>query len=205
MPALILSGGEPLLRPDLFEIAARARELGLFLALSTNGTLIDAAAARRIAARFDYVGVSLDGRPPTHDLFRRSAGAFERSLAALRRLRDAAAKVGKLEFAPTDAVEIIPKGHLLLRCKCGKEYAVQSSYSGMMRPCPKCGMDEVAFVWCRGKKRVGHYGPLDSAYVRYGLCLGGEHLHRHCHGCGYEWLEACVDTAPADNEQGVVA
>jgi heme d1 biosynthesis radical SAM protein NirJ len=94
VPALILSGGEPLLRADLFALARRARDLGLYVALSTNGTLVDATNALRIAQGFDYVGISLDGRPATHDRFRRSAGAFERSLDALRRLRDAGAKVG---------------------------------------------------------------------------------------------------------------
>ena len=54
VPALILSGGEPLLRPDLFDIAARAKHLGFYLGLSTNGTLIDQPLARRIAsAGFD--------------------------------------------------------------------------------------------------------------------------------------------------------
>ena len=43
VPVLILSGGEPLLRPDLFDIAARARALGFYVGLSSNGTLIDAA------------------------------------------------------------------------------------------------------------------------------------------------------------------
>src|SRR5512134_2876403 len=41
VPALILSGGEPLLRPDIFEISRRAKAMGFFVALSTNGTLID--------------------------------------------------------------------------------------------------------------------------------------------------------------------
>src|SRR5574339_141413 len=48
VPALILSGGEPLLRPDIFEIAARAKSLGFYLALSTNGTLIDKPMALRV-------------------------------------------------------------------------------------------------------------------------------------------------------------
>ena len=93
--ALILSGGEPLLRRDLFEIAARGKALGFYLGLSTNGTLIDAPLARRIAdAGFDYVGISLDGLQATHDRFRRKAGAFDASLAALRRCRDLGVKVG---------------------------------------------------------------------------------------------------------------
>lgn len=95
VPALILSGGEPLLRPDLFEIAARSKALGFHTALSTNGTLIDRPMAGRIAAAgFDYVGISLDGLGDTHDRFRKMKGAFERSLAALRMLRDLGVKVG---------------------------------------------------------------------------------------------------------------
>ena len=93
--ALILSGGEPLLRRDLFDIAARGQALGFYLGLSTNGTLIDAPLARRIAdAGFGYVGISLDGLRGTHDRFRRKAGAFAASLEALRRCRDLGVKVG---------------------------------------------------------------------------------------------------------------
>jgi heme d1 biosynthesis radical SAM protein NirJ len=95
VPVLILSGGEPLLRPDLFEIAARSRAMGFYTGLSTNGTLIDAALADRIAgAGFDYVGISLDGLRATHDRFRRKEGAFDASLAALRLCRDRGIKVG---------------------------------------------------------------------------------------------------------------
>jgi Fe-coproporphyrin III synthase len=95
VPALILSGGEPLLRKDIFEIAARAKALGFYTALSTNGTLIDAPLARRIGdTGFDYVGISLDGIEATHDRFRRQQGAFGRSLAALRLCRDLDIKVG---------------------------------------------------------------------------------------------------------------
>ncbi|MDH4189449.1 MAG: heme d1 biosynthesis radical SAM protein NirJ [Betaproteobacteria bacterium] len=95
VPALILSGGEPLLRKDIFDIASRAKSMGFYTALSTNGTLIDDALAARIAATgFDYVGISLDGLGATHDRFRRKEGAFEASLAGLRRCRDRDVKVG---------------------------------------------------------------------------------------------------------------
>jgi len=95
VPALILSGGEPLLRPDLYDIAAHARRLGFHLSLSSNGTLLDAAHAARLAeAGFDYVGVSVDGLAETHDRFRRVTGAFSQALAGLRAARAAGLRVG---------------------------------------------------------------------------------------------------------------
>jgi heme d1 biosynthesis radical SAM protein NirJ len=102
VPVLILSGGEPLLRPDVFDIAARAKTLGFYVGLSTNGTLIDAALAAWMATvQFDYVGISLDGRRETHDAFRRKRGAFDASIAAARACRDAGVKVG-LRFTLTE-------------------------------------------------------------------------------------------------------
>ena len=101
VPVLILSGGEPLLRPDLFEIAARAKGMRFYVGLSTNGTLIDRAMADRVAAAgFDYVGISLDGMEATHDKFRRLQGAFARSLAGVQLLVERGVKVG-LRFTMT--------------------------------------------------------------------------------------------------------
>ncbi len=95
VPVLILSGGEPLLRPDIFDIARRAKGLGFYVGLSSNGTLIDESNIRRIAETdFDYVGVSLDGIRETHDKFRRMQGAFEKSLHGIRLCRDAGLKIG---------------------------------------------------------------------------------------------------------------
>jgi len=95
VPVLILSGGEPLMRPDLFDLAHNAKALGFYVALSTNGTLIDAALIPRIReARFDYLGISLDGLEATHDRFRRRPGAFRESLQGLRLCRDAGIRVG---------------------------------------------------------------------------------------------------------------
>jgi heme d1 biosynthesis radical SAM protein NirJ len=95
VPALILSGGEPLLRPDFFDIARRSQELGFYTALSSNGTLIDEAMMEKIVPiDFGYVGVSLDGLGATHDKFRRMEGAFDKSLHAIRLCRAAGLKVG---------------------------------------------------------------------------------------------------------------
>jgi heme d1 biosynthesis radical SAM protein NirJ len=101
VPVLILSGGEPLLRPDIYAIAHRAKAMGFYVGLSTNGTLIDRGNIAAIAGvGFDYVGISLDGMEATHDRFRRKAGAFKASLDGVRLCRDAGIKVG-LRFTLT--------------------------------------------------------------------------------------------------------
>ncbi|NDP41814.1 MAG: heme d1 biosynthesis radical SAM protein NirJ [Aromatoleum sp.] len=101
VPVLILSGGEPLLHPDIFPIAHRAKAMGFYVGLSTNGTLIDAALLPKIAeVGFDYVGISLDGIEATHDRFRRKEGAFAASLAGVRLCRGVGIKVG-LRFTLT--------------------------------------------------------------------------------------------------------
>ena len=101
VPVLILSGGEPLLRPDIFDISRRAKEMGFYVGLSTNGTLIDEKMIEPIAAiGYDYVGISIDGIRETHDRFRRLDGAFEASMHGIRLCRDAGIKVG-LRFTMT--------------------------------------------------------------------------------------------------------
>lgn len=96
VPLILLSGGEPLLRPDLLEIAARARDRGVATALSTNGTLLDVAVARRlIGAGVAYAGVSLDGATAsTHDQIRGVAGAFDRAVTGIQACTDAGLRCG---------------------------------------------------------------------------------------------------------------
>src|SRR5580765_345714 len=96
VPAVLFSGGEPLVRPDLFELAAHARSRGLHVVLSTNGTLIDRAVAQKLKdLEFAYVGISLDSAIPTiHDEFRGVAGAFERTMRGFRHCVDVGQKVG---------------------------------------------------------------------------------------------------------------
>lgn len=85
VPVLILSGGEPLLRPDIFTVSKRAKSMGFYVGLSSNGALINESNIERIAeVGYDYVGISLDGIGATHDGFRGKEGAFRDSLAGLR-------------------------------------------------------------------------------------------------------------------------
>ena len=89
-PVMVLSGGEPLFRPDLFDIGAYGVETGFRMALATNGTLVDERVAAQIAdTGFSRVAISLDGaEPETHDKFRGLPGSHALALRGLRNLRD---------------------------------------------------------------------------------------------------------------------
>jgi AdoMet-dependent heme synthase len=88
-PILVLSGGEPLFRPDIFDIASHARDCGLTVALATNGTLIDEAMARKIVgAGIRRVAISIDGADEvTHDAFRKQPGSLAAAISGFRNLR----------------------------------------------------------------------------------------------------------------------
>lgn len=91
---IILSGGEPLVRKDIFVIAEKMRAFGFITYLSSNGLLIHQENISTIKRHFHYVGISIDGRPEIHDKFRLKKGAFERSIKAIELCRDAGIRVG---------------------------------------------------------------------------------------------------------------
>lgn len=94
-PVILFSGGEPLLRDELLELAERAIGRGLRAVISTNGTLIDKAIAGKLKRiGLSYVGVSLDGMRETHDRFRGVKGAFDSALKGIRACQEAGIKVG---------------------------------------------------------------------------------------------------------------
>ena len=95
VPVILFSGGEPLLREDLFELASHAAGKGVRCVLSTNGTLIDGSLAQRIqSAGFAYVGVSIDGMGRAHDKIRGQQGSFDAAIEGLRHCREAGLRTG---------------------------------------------------------------------------------------------------------------
>ena len=88
-PILVLSGGEPLYRSDIFQLARYGTDKGLRVALATNGTLVTKEVARMIVdAGVKRVSISLDGADAlTHDTFRGIPGAFEAASQGLRNLK----------------------------------------------------------------------------------------------------------------------
>ena len=117
-PVLLFSGGEPFARPDIRTLAAYAKEKGLRVTFSTNGTLIDDATADWIRnLGVAYVGISIDGTEAIHDAFRRRPGAYQLALDAIRRLRARGVKVGLRVTMTRDNVRAIPDIFNLMRAE----------------------------------------------------------------------------------------
>jgi radical SAM protein with 4Fe4S-binding SPASM domain len=100
-PVVLFSGGEPLLRDDLFELLAEAGRLKLRTVISTNGTLIDLKTAEKLAALgVSYVGISIDGSEIFHDAFRQTKGGFKAALSGIESCQKADLRTG-LRFTIT--------------------------------------------------------------------------------------------------------
>lgn len=108
-PVLLFSGGEPLVRKDVPELAEYARAKGLRAVISTNGTLITRELADRLQQiGLSYVGISIDGAEAIHDRFRCKKGAYQDAVRGIRFCRDAGLKVGLRFTIVKDNIADIP-------------------------------------------------------------------------------------------------
>ena len=114
-PVMLFSGGEPLVRKDLPQLAAYAVEKGMRAVISTNGTLITPEKARNLKEiGLSYVGISLDGMDEINDRFRGVKGAFRSALEGIKNSQDAGIKVGLRFTVNKFNVSEIPKIFRLL-------------------------------------------------------------------------------------------
>ena len=108
-PVILFSGGEPLMRKDLLDLASYATKSGVRAVISTNGTLINRDVARDLKkVGLSYVGVSLDGLRPTNDKFRGVRGSFDKALEGIRNCQKEGIKVGLRFTINKHNVEDIP-------------------------------------------------------------------------------------------------
>jgi Fe-coproporphyrin III synthase len=121
-PVVLFSGGEPLMRPDLYDLVSHTAALGMRAVISTNGTLITREVALRLKdLGLSYVGISLDGIEPTHDRFRGKKGAFAAAMAGVRRCQEVGLKVGlrftlnKANFREVPAIFDLVEAHRIPR------------------------------------------------------------------------------------------
>jgi heme d1 biosynthesis radical SAM protein NirJ len=132
VPVLILSGGEPLLHPDIFEISKKAKDMGFYVGLSTNGTLVTQNNIKDIAEiGYNYVGISLDGIGVTHDKFRRRDGAFKDALNGVNLCQDNGIKVGiRFTLTQDNFTELPQLLQLMDDKKLDKFYLSHLNYAG---------------------------------------------------------------------------
>jgi heme b synthase len=130
-PVLVLSGGEPLLRPDLFELARFGTDQGLKMALATNGSLVtDEVCSRIKASGIRIVSLSLDGATAeVHDDFRRQKGAFAGTLKAAEALRKAG-----IEFIINSSFTKRNQGDIAAVCRLAKSLGAKAWYLFMVVP-----------------------------------------------------------------------
>ncbi|WP_456450331.1 radical SAM protein [Hydrogenimonas sp.] len=98
---VIFSGGEPLIRRDIFDIAEAMRKEGIITYLSTNGLYVSEKNVDRIIDTFNYIGISIDGIEEVHDRFRGMEGAYRKSLDAIALIQKHGGNAG-IRFTITD-------------------------------------------------------------------------------------------------------
>ena len=168
VPVLLFSGGEPLLRKDLFELNDFAHQHHIRTVISTNGTLISKEMARKIKDNnFDYIGVSLDGINERNDKFRGKTGAFALALSGIRNLVEVKQKVG-LRFTITrhnypdikdifrlvedEAIDRVCFYHLVYSGR-GARMTEDDLPRKQMRECIDSICDWAKSMYCRGIKK----------------------------------------------------
>ena len=158
---IIFSGGEPLTRKDLFEIAEFCKNNGIITYLSSNGLYFTKSNIQKIVDTFNYVGVSIDGDEPTHDHFRGLKGAFKETLKAVQLANSTGAKVG-IRFTITketvDSLEYI--FDLAEKENIPKIYISHLVYSGR-------GLDNLKMDLTKEQRRKSVEFILNKAFEYY--------------------------------------
>ncbi len=115
-PVMLFSGGEPLVRRDLVELASHAVGRGMRAVISTNGTLITKAKARELKdVGLSYVGISIDGGREVHDRFRGVPGSFDRAMQGVENCQEQGLKVGLRFTVNKRNVSEVPKIFQILK------------------------------------------------------------------------------------------
>jgi len=156
---IIFSGGEPLTRKDIYDIANAAKEQGIITYLSTNGLYIGQNNAKKILDTFNYVGISIDGSEDTHDYFRGLKGSFKESLKAVELLNSFnQTKVGIRFTLTKDTLKDLPFiFELAEEKKIPKVYISHLVYSGR-------GLDNLKMDITKEQRREAVEFILDKAF-----------------------------------------
>jgi MoaA/NifB/PqqE/SkfB family radical SAM enzyme/glycosyltransferase involved in cell wall biosynthesis len=121
---LVITGGEPFLHPQLFDVVRAAKARGLSVNITTNGTLVERRWAELTQSGVDSLSMSLDGLETTHDQLRGKVGAFTQTVRALRRVRDEAGITTSVYFTVTNqnVHELVPVFELAQQLRAGFDF-----------------------------------------------------------------------------------
>lgn len=158
---IIFSGGEPLLRRDIFEIANECKKLGIITYLSTNGLLINDSNIPDIVSHFNYIGISIDGKPSIHDKFRGIKGSFVKTVSNVLKLLNYTKNVGIRFTLTKNTVKSLQFIFTLVeKYRIPKIYISHLVYSGR-------GLENFKMDLSKKKRRIVVNYILDKAFYYY--------------------------------------
>ncbi len=158
---VIFSGGEPLIRKDIFDIADVMKKAGIMTYLSTNGMYINEKNSKQIVNRFDYIGVSIDGVEETHDYFRAQKGSYKKAIEGIKHIQDAGGNAG-IRFTLTNETKdsFYAMFDLVEELKADKLYISHLVYSGR-------GLDNLKIDISKQERRKFVEFIIDKAFEYY--------------------------------------
>ena len=158
---VIFSGGEPLIRKDIFDIAAAMKEAGIMTYLSTNGMYINDKNAKQIVDTFNYIGISIDGTKEEHDYFRGQKGSYDKAIQGIKHIQNAGGNAG-IRFTLTKETQksFYKMFDLVEELGCNKLYISHLVYSGR-------GLDNLKIDITKQERREYVEYIIDKAFEYY--------------------------------------
>jgi radical SAM protein with 4Fe4S-binding SPASM domain len=158
---VIFSGGEPLIRKDIFDIAKCMKENKIMTYLSTNGMYINDNNVQKIIDTFNYIGISIDGLEKQHDYFRGQNGSFAKSIEAIKRIQAHGGNAG-IRFTLTKETEasFYDMFDLVEELNVNKFYISHLVYSGR-------GLDNLSIDISKEKRREYVEFIINKAFEYY--------------------------------------
>jgi radical SAM protein with 4Fe4S-binding SPASM domain len=158
---VIFSGGEPLIRKDIFDIAQLMKNNGIITYLSTNGMYITPKNAKQIVDTFNYIGVSIDGTKEEHDYFRGQKGSYEKAIEGIKHIQNAGGNAG-IRFTLTKETQksFYKMFDLVEELGANKLYISHLVYSGR-------GLDNLKIDISKDERRKYVQFIIDKAFEYY--------------------------------------
>ncbi len=158
---VIFSGGEPLIRKDIFDIAAEMKKAGIMTYLSTNGMYINEKNAQQIVDTFNYIGISIDGIEEVHNLFRGDKNSYKKAIEGIKHVQNAGGNAG-IRFTITKETKdsFYQMFDLVEELGANKLYISHLVYSGR-------GLDNLNIDISKEERRIYVEHIIDKAFEYY--------------------------------------